>query len=377
MPTDALAPYDAVLIHSFGGPERQEDVLPFLERVTGGRGIPRERLEEVGSHYTARGGRSPINDETRALRDALATELERRGAPRPVVWGNRFAEPFTAQTLTDAAEHGWRRLIAITTSAYPSYSGCRSYREDLASALTEIRRAHPDMPLHVDRISPYATHPGFSQTTARLAADAVAALLQDTGLPADSVRLVCVTHSIPHAQDDMSGLPPGGAYTRWHHEITAAVTHHVAVTHGLPDLPDLAYCSRSGPPTQPWLEPDISDRITALAADGVRGVVVAPVGFTADHMEVVYDLDETAAAVAHSHAMAFTRVPTVRCDPEFVAALADLITERAAQVRDHDDISPRAGDIGCARGCCPNPRGWRPAVGEDDVEPTAFSGGQA
>lgn len=377
-PRDALAPYDAVLVHSFGGPEAPQEVLPFLERVTGGRGIPRQRLMEVAAHYLDRGGRSPINDETRTLRGALASELARRGLDRPVAWGNRFAEPFTAAALAALASAGHHRVVVVTTSAYPSYSGCRAYREDLAAALAESGAAQQ---LVIDRIRPYALHPGFSATNVRLATEGVRRLLASSGLPADDIRLVFVTHSLPLALDATSGPPPGGHYLRWHEGLAAAVAGEIAATFGVRFGHSLVFCSRSGPPTQPWLEPDVSEAIEDLADEGVRGVVLVPIGFTADHMEVVYDLDEVAAGAARRCGVAFTRVPTVRSDPEFVSGLADLLLERAAQARGeaHRRPSwPRLGEIlpaVCAAGCCPNPRGGRPALCGDAESGATGTGG--
>lgn len=370
VPRDALAPYDAVLVHGFGGPEAPEEVMPFLERVTGGRGVPRERLEEVASHYDDRDGRSPINAETRALRTALVAELDRRGIVRPVGWGNRFAAPFTAEALRSLAELGHRRVVVVSTSAYPSYSGCRAYREDLAAALDEAGSAAR---MTLDRIRPYALHPGFSATNARLATASVRHLLDTSGLPVRDVWLVFVAHSVPLAQDASSGPAPGGVYRRWFEGLAAAVTQEVAATLGAPIGHVCAYCSRSGPPGQPWLEPDVSEAVEAAAADGVAGVVVAPIGFTADHMEVVYDLDEVAAATARRCGVAFRRVPTVGQDPEFVSGLVDLLLERAAEARGEQPVRPtwpRLGDVlssSCAPGCCPNPRGARPAVAGRDA----------
>ncbi|MCA0435172.1 MAG: ferrochelatase [Austwickia sp.] len=372
IPTDALAPYDAVLVHSFGGPEAPDEVMPFLERVTAGRGIPANRLAEVAEHYYDRGGASPINDETRAVCRALTDELTRREVFRPVAWGSRFAQPFTAQTLAEMAEQGHRRVVVVPTSAYPSYSGCRAYREDLASAVAEAGVADR---LVIDRLRPYALHPGFSATTVRLVTDGVRRLLATSGLPAAAVHVLYVTHSIPVAQDDASGPPPGGHYRRWHEGLATAVTAEVAATLGAEFASDLVYCSRSGPPGQPWLEPDVSAAMAALAQDGVRGVVLAPIGFTSDHMEVVYDLDEVAAATARRLGLAFCRVPTVRADPEFVSGLVDLLLERAAEARGEQPRRPSWPKLGdplpsvCAAGCCPNPRGARPALcGQDPSE---------
>ncbi|WP_116113360.1 ferrochelatase [Austwickia chelonae] len=362
MSVDALSPYDAVLLHSFGGPETPEEVLPFLERVTGGRGIPRARLEEVGRHYFEFGGRSPINDENRALISALETELSRRGTPRPVLWGNRFAAPFTSEALGRAREIGVQRLVAVTTSAFPSYSGCRAYREDLDQALSENGSVGVIEGIHVDRMHPYAMREGFVGTNARLVCTALEELISSEGLRTEQVRLLFVTHSLPVTQNDTSGPEPGGAYLRWHEEVCAQVAQSVERRRGECADFELVFCSRSGPPTQAWLEPDVEDRIRELAAGPVRGVVVAPVGFTADHMEVVYDLDVVAAAAAREAGLAFSRVPTVRQDSEFVSCLVDLLFERASQARECivepcDAAAFTEESVCCRPGCCPNPRG--------------------
>ncbi|GAB77596.1 ferrochelatase [Austwickia chelonae] len=363
MSVDALSPYDAVLLHSFGGPETPEEVLPFLERVTGGRGIPRARLEEVGRHYFEFGGRSPINDENRALISALETELSRRGAPRSIFWGNRFAEPFTSEALGRAREFGVRRLVAVTTSAFPSYSGCRAYREDLDQALSSVTPDEGSGSIQVDRTRPYAMREGFIEANARLVATAFEELVAAEGLTASQIRLLFVTHSIPVTQNDSSGPAPGGAYLRWHEEVCAQVSRSVGRRIGERVDSELVFCSRSGPPNQAWLEPDVEDRIRELAVGPIRGVVVAPVGFTADHMEVVYDLDVVAATAAHESGLAFTRVSTVRREDEFVNCLVDLLFEQAARARG-ESTGPRGaaealteGEACCGAGCCPNPRG--------------------
>lgn len=398
---DTLDPYQGVLLVSFGGPESPDQVVPFLRSVTAGRGIPDERLTEVGRHYFDRGGVSPINDENRALRTALADELRRRGIEVPVFWGNRHLEPSLATALRDAADHDVRRAVVVLTSAYPSYSGCRQYREDLAAALAKLpEHQRPAL----DKVPPYATQPGFVATMAELTRQATDELRRRFDLTTgatDCLALVFVTHSIPVAADERSGPPAaangqagaganGHAYTRWHAEVAAAITRHVtdaapparprakppAKRPGAAQLirHDLVFCSRSGPPGQPWLEPDIGDHLQALAADGVAGVVVVPIGFVADHMEVVYDLDTVAAGVARELGLAFARVPTVRTHPGFVAGLADLLVERARRARGEAPAAggrPAATSLpdDCAVGCCPNPRGPRPAVcGHDEVD---------
>ncbi|GAB3436632.1 ferrochelatase [Phycicoccus ginsengisoli] len=361
-----LAPYDGILLLSFGGPEKPEDVLPFLRRVTAGRDIPDERLEEVGEHYYGFGGRSPINDQNRALISALRDELDRREIDTPIVWGNRNFTPFVADALTEAHERGIRRLVTVMTSAYSCYSSCRQYREDLAAAREQVEAAGVDV--QVDKIRTYANHPGFSRTNSRLVTEAVREVLR-TGEDPGAVRLLFVTHSIPTAMDDTSGPGDGegNAYSRQHRALGAAITDEVNATLDTDLHGELVFCSRSGPPTQPWLEPDVNDRFEELAAEGARAVVVAPIGFVSDHMEVVYDLDTEAAETAERLGLRMVRVPTVGVDPEFVSGLADLLLERAALARGEAPAQPswpgrEPLNSVCAPGCCPNLRVAKPAL---------------
>jgi ferrochelatase len=374
----ATEPYDAVLLMSFGGPDRPADVMPFLENVTRGRGIPRERLEEVAEHYLHLGGRSPINGQNRALLAALTAELRRRGEDLPVLWGNRNWDPYLTDVLRDAHGAGIRRLVMVTTSAYASYSGCRQYREDVAAALLALDaegRFADGRVLEVDRVRHYCNHPGFVAAMT----DAVAAALR--ALPAglgDTARVVFVTHSIPDAMDEVSG-PAGHAYLAQHRDAAQAV---LAGLGGPPRAWDLAFCSRSGPPGQPWLEPDVNDHLRALAADGVPAAVLVPIGFVSDHMEVAFDLDTEALATAAELGLAVVRAATVGTDPRFVAGLADLVLERAAVRRGEDPPRPALGGLGpsherCPVGCCRNLRAERPAAcGVDWAGPAAVGAGR-
>ncbi|HET8768438.1 MAG TPA: ferrochelatase [Pedococcus sp.] len=363
-----LAPYDGILLLSFGGPEKPEDVLPFLRRVTAGKNIPDERLEQVGEHYYGFGGRSPINDQNRALIAALRAELDRREIDTPIVWGNRNFTPFVAEALTEAHERGIRRLVTVMTSAYSCYSSCRQYREDLAAAQQEVEAAGVDLEVEVDKVRTYANHPGFSRTNSRLVTEAVREVLR-SGEDPGSVRLLFVTHSIPTAMDDTSGPGDGegNAYSRQHLALGAAITEEVNATLDTDLEGELVFCSRSGPPTQPWLEPDVNDRLEELAAEGARTVVVAPIGFVSDHMEVVYDLDTEAAETAERLGLRMVRVPTVGVDPEFVSGLADLLLERAVLARGEQPQQPawpggKPLNWVCAPGCCPNLRVAKPAL---------------
>lgn len=360
----SLAPYDAVVLLSFGGPERADDVLPFLRRVTAGRGIPDERLEVVGQHYYTLGGCSPVNEQGRALREALHAELASRGLDVPVHFGNRNWAPELVDALRDAAVGGAGRVLVVTTSAYASYSSCRQYRENLADAVAAAGADLPDG-FAVDKVRPYWNAPAFADVVTAHTLDAVRDAQARGAL--DGTRIVYVTHSIPDAMAATSGSPDDrGAYVRDHEALAAHVSAAVAREVGRDVPADLVYCSRSGRPQDPWLEPDVNDHLRAVAADGAASVVVVPLGFLSDHMEVVWDLDHEAAATAAEVGLTMTRVPTVGTDPRFVAGLADLVVERAAEARGEavDPLvrlgAPRPSV--CARDCCPNPRGERPAL---------------
>jgi ferrochelatase len=362
---DPLSPYDGILLLSFGGPEKRQDVMPFLRIVTAGRGIPDERLSAVAEHYYSFGGKSPINEQNRRLLVALRSELDRRELRTPVVWGNRNFDPFLIDTLRQAHEAGMRRLVTIVTSAFTSYSSCRQYREDLAAAVATLADEGSEM--EVDKVRPYYNHPGFSRANARHVTEAVRGLKARRD---DQVRLLFVTHSIPEAMDDTSGPGDGegNAYRREHLALAAAVTDEVNATLGRALDYELAFCSRSGPPTQPWLEPDVNDALRSLASTGVRTVVVAPIGFVSDHMEVRFDLDTQAAQTAAAEGLQMVRVPTVGSDPEFVSGMIDLALERAAQARSsHAPDSPswpghQVSPSVCRPGCCPNLTVAKPAL---------------
>jgi ferrochelatase len=360
MTAEALEPYDAVLLLSFGGPEAPDEVMPFLRRVTAGRGIPDERLADVAHHYELFGGRSPINDQNRALIAALEAELKTRELDVPVLWGNRNSPPFLPDTLRDAAARGLHRIVVVTTSAYSSYSSCRQYRENLADAFAEVRE--DGLVLEIDKIGPYALRPAFVAPNTRLVVDALRAL---GDVPDEKLALLFVTHSIPDAMDETSGPGDGDGrlYQEQHHALARAVVDSVRSELSRDLSPEVVYCSRSGPPSQPWLEPDVNDRLEELAHEGRRVVVVAPVGFVSDHMEVVYDLDTEAAATAERLGLRLVRVPTVGVDEAFVAGLVDLLEERAAEARGAAPATgPGVRPSVCPAGCCPNLRQARPAL---------------
>jgi ferrochelatase len=362
--TASAAPYDALLLLGFGGPEGPDDVMPFLENVTRGRGIPRERLVSVAEHYLRFGGRSPINDQNRALLAELQAELGRRRVTLPVFWGNRNWDPYVVDALREAAHAGAARVLVLVTSAYSSYSGCRQYREDLAGALAVL--AAQGHHLALDKVRHYYNHPGFTAATVDAVARGLDALPTAAADGGPGPRIVFVTHSVPAAMNAGAG-PTGGAYERQHQDVCRSVVEAVRARTGRTPDWELAYCSRSGQPGQAWLDPDVDERVAASAADGVPGVVVVPIGFISDHMEVLYDLDTQAREVAERAGLPFVRAATVGTDPRFVEGLVDLVLERAAAERGQDPVRPADGRLGpspdvCPVGCCPNPRGNLPAA---------------
>jgi protoporphyrin/coproporphyrin ferrochelatase len=355
--------YDAILLASFGGPEGQDDVIPFLRNVTRGRGIPDERLEEVAHHYRAFGGISPINQQNRELKAALEAELARRGIDLPVLWGNRNWAPFISDAVADAHARGFSKLLAIGTSAYSSYSSCRQYREDYALALdtTELRGD-----IQIDKVRQFFDHPGFVQPfiegVTQGLRDAAAA-----GFTADETHVLFSTHSIPSTDAAKSGpaargFGAGGAYEAQHLAVAEVVSAATS-----PDVDwSLVYQSRSGPPTQPWLDPDINDAMRALAATGTKAFVIVPLGFVSDHMEVKWDLDTEAMETAEELGVFATRVPTPGIHPAYVAGLVDLVLERVNGTPTED--RPALTELGpwydvCRSGCCENVRlGFKPAL---------------
>lgn len=367
----APAEYDAILLASFGGPEGQDDVIPFLRNVTRGRGIPDERLEEVSHHYRKNGGISPINAQNRALKAALEAELAARNIALPVLWGNRNWDPYIPAVLQDAYDAGHRRLLMVTTSAYSSYSSCRQYREDIGMALTETGL---DGKLAVDKVRQYFDHPGFVEpfiegTAASLTK--VRAELAAAGTPEAPVHVMFATHSIPTRDAEASGNSE--LELREFAENSAYVAQHLAAAEAIMAAVDpsqewsLVYQSRSGAPHVPWLEPDINDALAEKAAAGTKGVVVVPLGFVSDHMEVRWDLDTEAAETCAELGLVFDRSPTPGTHQKFVSGLVDLICERT--IENHIEERPAMTKLGpwfdvCNPGCCANFRGAKPAISE-------------
>lgn len=329
--------YDALLVLSFGGPEGPDEVMPFLENVLRGRGVPRERMLEVAEHYQHFGGVSPINAQNRALIAALEAELAASGLQMPVYWGNRNWRPFLEDTLRRMRADGVHRALAFITSAYSSYSGCRQYREDIERAQAALGEGAPA----VDKLRVFYNHPAFVATNARLLAEALDRL---PAAGSDEARVLFTAHSLP------SAMAAGCAYEAQLQETCRLV----AEAAGLPaERWELVYQSRSGPPQQPWLTPDVLDRMRELHGGGLASVVLAPVGFISDHMEVLYDLDTEAADLAQELGLGMVRAATVGTDPAFVAMIRELIEERLHAGA--PDAPPRRalGERGPSHDVCP------------------------
>ena len=345
---DATPAYDALLIVGFGGPEQPDDVIPFLENVLRGRPVPRERMLEVAEHYYHFGGVSPINGQVRDLIAALRVELDGRGVTLPIHWGNRNWHPMLGATVARMRDAGLQHALGVVLSAYSSYSGCRQYREDIIKAR---EATGPDAPV-IDKMRVFYNHPKFVAVNARKINQALATWPEGDR---DSVHVIFTAHSIPTPQAERC------AYERQLTETCRLVAEASGVPAGRWTL---AYQSRSGRPTDPWLGPDILEHLEALQGQGVGRVIVQPVGFLSDHMEVLFDLDEEAAIKARELGLEFVRAATAGVDPEFVAMVADLILERIEGRADRAAIGafPANHDV-CPVNCClPPPRPERPAA---------------
>ncbi len=354
-----MARYDALLLVSFGGPEGPEDVMPFLRNVTAGRGVPDARLAEVAEHYALFGGVSPINAQNRDLLERLRGAL----APRKVYWGNRNWDPYLRDAYAEMRADGVTRVAVFVTAAYASYSSCRQYREDLAAA--------DPHGLQLDKLRHYYNHPGF------IAAQAEQVLALGERLR-PAAHLIFTAHSIPVASARTSG-PHGNAYPTQLAEAAELVAGEVRRRSAWRGTFDIAWQSRSGPPSVPWLEPDINDHLRTLADANVKDVVAVPVGFVSDHVEVRYDLDVEAAHTAREAGITLARAGTVGSSPSFIAMIRDLVEEREAADSHDPPQRPALGRSGpshdvCPLGCCPG-RIPRPAAAGDPRDAIGGGGG--
>ena len=325
--------YDALLVLSFGGPEAPDEVMPFLENVASGRDIPRARLEEVAEHYLHFGGVSPINAQNRALIAALEPELAAHGLALPIYFGNRNWHPFLEDTIRRMVDDGIGRALVFVTSGFSCWSGCRQYRDDVTRAMDRLGLTDDDIAF--DKIRVFGNHPGFVGAMA----DRVAAAL-DAFAPEDraAVEVVFTAHSIPRSMADASD------YEAQLRDACALVAAAVGI-----DRHRLAYQSRSGPPQVPWLEPDILDVLDDVAASGRRNVVVAPIGFVSDHLEVLFDLDEEATEHAAARGLRMVRAGTVGTHPDFVTMVRQLVEERTTP----NPVRLALGDRGPSHDICP------------------------
>ena len=327
--------YDALLIVSFGGPEGMDDVIPFLENVTRGRNIPRERLAQVGEHYKLFDGVSPLNDQNRALIAALKADFIANNLDLPIYWGNRNWHPMLTDTIRQMRDDGIKRALAFFTSAFSSYSGCRQYRDDIIRAQAEVG---PDAPA-IDKIRVFYNHPGFIEPAIENLQNALNRVPETRRA---ATRIAFTTHSLPLT------MAQNCDYVDQHMEacrLIAAALH--------PTNWQLVYQSRSGPPHQPWLEPDIVDHLKQLKQDGVQDVVIMPAGFISDHMEVMYDLDTEAVQAARELGINLVRAATVGTHPRFIEMIRELIHERITDHPPRLALGTRGPnhDI-CGVGCC-------------------------
>jgi ferrochelatase len=341
--------YDAILVVSFGGPESKDEVIPFLENVLRGRNVPRKRMLAVAEHYYHFEGKSPINQQARELIVALEAELERNGPKLPIYWGNRNWHPLLPETLRQMKQDGVRRPLAFVTSAYSSYSGCRQYREDIARAQGEVELSQcgPGVP-EVDKLRAFFNHPAFIEATVERVRDALHDIPEDAR---GNVQIVYTAHSISVSMANSCD------YVKQVEEVRRLVSGALGHQNDAQKSDALVYQSRSGAPGQPWLEPDILDYLRRVKAGNLAtAVVLAPIGFISDHMEVLYDLDVEARQLCDSLGLPMARAKTVGVHPKFIGMIRELIVERmnpGSERRALGSLGPRA-DV-CAEDCCPVP----------------------
>lgn len=334
------ADFDAILLISFGGPEGPDDVIPFLENVLRGKNVPHERMLEVAEHYRHFGGVSPINAQCRELLTIMRTEFVQHGIDLPIFWGNRNWHPMLSDTLADMKAAGVKRALGLVTAAYSSYSSCRQYREDIENAQAVVGDGAPQ----VDKIRVFYNHPDFVAACSEKVADALKEIPPDRR---ESAHIAFTAHSIPYSMSDSCD------YVMQMTEASRLVAESIGVD---PNRWQLVYQSRSGPPHVPWLEPDVCDHLKNLHGRGVKDVVVMPIGFLSDHMEVLYDLDEEAKSACAGMGLNMVRAETVGTHPRFITTIRKLIQERLS-----DTARESVGQFGpghdvCPLDCCPKPQ---------------------
>lgn len=344
--------HDALLVLSFGGPEKPDDVIPFLENVLRGRNVPRERMLEVAEHYYHFGGKSPINDQNRALIAAIENELQSHGPQLPVYWGNRNWHPFLTDTLRKMQSDGVRHALAFVTSVFSSYSGCRQYLEDIDKSRAEVGEGAPQ----IDKLRSFYNHPLFIEAeTDRVRT----ALDQLPSARRSSTQILFTAHSIPNAMAESSD------YQKQLNETCRLVSESLGLANWR-----LVYQSRSGPPGQPWLEPDIGDVLREMERG--QDTVVIPIGFISDHMEVLFDLDTEARAICEERGLNMIRAETVGVQTQFIAMIRELVHERMGlcEARAIGKYGPNH-DV-CRADCCPAPA-RRPSSARSDSSPRAIA----
>jgi ferrochelatase len=327
--------YDAILIVSFGGPEGMNDVMPFLENVLRGRNVPRERMLGVAKHYELFNGISPINQQNRQLIAALTRELETNGPNLPIYWGNRNWHPLLPDTVRQMRDDGVKHALAFVTSAYSSYSSCRQYRENIAAAQESVG---PDAP-QIDKIRAFYNHPLFVEASL----DNVRTALSQVAAGArDQAEILFTAHSIPIS------MAAACSYEAQLKEISSLIASRLNHPRSR-----LVYQSRSGSPAQPWLAPDICDELRSLKQTGTKDIVIAPVGFVSDHMEIIYDLDTEARDLSTELGINMVRANTVGTHPLFVKMIRELLVERIELQVARPSVGVRGAvpDV-CASDCC-------------------------
>ncbi|MFK8112358.1 MAG: ferrochelatase [Rubripirellula sp.] len=329
--SNALPPYDSFLLVSFGGPEGPEDVMPFLENVLRGKNVPRERMLEVSEHYNHFGGVSPINQHNRELLAAIETEFKSHGVDLPLYWGNRNWDPMLPDTLRQIRDDGHKRTLAFFTSMFSCYSGCRQYRENIIAAQEEVGEGAPI----VEKVRMGFNHPGFIGAMS----DSVRLSIESLGEPASETQVLFTAHSIPMSMADNCD------YVKQLNESSRLVAENCGV-----EKWKLVFQSRSGPPQQPWLEPDVCDAIGEMDdAAKLKSLVVVPIGFVSDHMEVLFDLDEEAAELCQERGIKMARATTAGTDKSFVGMIRELVQERISGTGDRAAV----GDLGAWHDVCP------------------------